>query len=40
MHITQLINQPFVHPDIAQDFSDRLFVQAMLDFELSIIEAR
>lgn len=40
MNITQLINQPFVHPDISNDFSARLFVQAMLDFELSIIEAR
>ncbi|MBO1531601.1 hypothetical protein J3492_10325 [Psychrobacter sp. F1192] len=40
MRITQLINQPFVHPDIARDFSDRSFVQAMLDFELAIIEAR
>lgn len=40
MHMTKLINQPFVHPDIAHDFSDRLFVQAMLDFELAIIEAR
>ncbi|WP_350561063.1 lyase family protein [Psychrobacter sp. CAL346-MNA-CIBAN-0220] len=40
MKITQLINQPFVHPDIANDFSDHLFVQAMLDFELAIIEVR
>ncbi|KAA0914568.1 lyase family protein [Psychrobacter sp. ANT_WB68] len=40
MHITQLINQPFVHSNIANNFSDRLFVQAMLDFELAIIEAR
>jgi len=40
MNITQLINQPFVHPDIAHDFSDRLFVQAMIDFELAIIAVR
>lgn len=40
MHITKLINQAFVHPDIGYDFSDRLFVQAMLSFELAIIEAR
>ncbi|WP_201618361.1 lyase family protein [Psychrobacter urativorans] len=40
MKVTQLINQPFVHPDIAQDFSARFFVQAMLDFELAILEVR
>lgn len=40
MKITQLINQPFMHSDIAKRFSDRLFVQAMLDFELAIIEVR
>ena len=40
MRITKLINQPFINTDIAHDFSDRLFVQAMLDFELAIIAAR
>lgn len=40
MKVAQLINQPFVHADIAQDFSARFFVQAMLDFELAIIEVR
>lgn len=40
MQVNNLINQPFVHSDIQNDFSDRLFVQAMLDFELAIIEAR
>lgn len=40
MNIAKLINQPFVHPDIASYFSDRFFVQAMLDFELAIIESR
>ncbi|WP_367110635.1 lyase family protein [uncultured Psychrobacter sp.] len=40
MDIAKLINQPFMHPDTAQDFSARLFVQAMLDFELAIIAAR
>ncbi|SNT70471.1 lyase family protein [Psychrobacter sp. LV10R520-6] len=40
MKVAQLINQPFVHPDIAQDFSARFFVKAMLDFELAIIEVR
>ena len=40
MKINRLINQPFVHPTIADDLSDRLFVQAMLDFELAIIAVR
>ncbi len=40
MDIAQLISQPFMHPDIAQNFSARLFVQAMLDFELAIIAER
>ena len=40
MKVTQLINQPFIHSDIAKSFSDRLFVQAMLDFEMAIIEVR
>lgn len=40
MKINQLINQPFVHPNIANGFSDRAFVQAMLDFELIILEMR
>lgn len=40
MKINRLINQPFVHPTIADDLSDRLFVQAMLDFELAIITVR
>lgn len=40
MCITKLINQPFVHSDIENKCSDRLFIQAMLDFELAIIEAR
>ncbi|MEN6669034.1 lyase family protein [Psychrobacter sp. B38] len=40
MKINQLINQPFVHPDIANEFSDRAFVQAMIDFELIILEIR
>lgn len=40
MNIAKLINQPFVHADIASYFSDRSFVQAMLDFELAIIESR
>lgn len=40
MKITQLINQPFVCSDVADDFSDYLFVQAMLDFELAIIKVR
>lgn len=37
MKINRLINQPFVHPDIADDYSDRLFIKAMLGFELAII---
>ncbi|MEC5211244.1 3-carboxy-cis,cis-muconate cycloisomerase [Psychrobacter sp. PL15] len=40
MKINRLINQPFVHPDIAEDLSDRLFIRAMLDFELAIIAVR
>lgn len=40
MKVTQLINQPFIHSEIAKSFSDRLFVQAMLDFELAIIAVR
>ena len=40
MKINQLINQPFVHSDVAYAFSDRAFVQAMLDFELSVIQVR
>lgn len=40
MRVTKLINQPFVHSDIENEFSDRLFIKAMLDFELAIIEAR
>lgn len=40
MQVNNLINQPFVHSDIENEFSDRLFVQAMLDFELAIIEAK
>lgn len=40
MCITKLISQPFVHSDIENECSDRLFIQAMLDFELAIIEAR
>ncbi|MGM8909017.1 lyase family protein [Psychrobacter sp. 1U1] len=40
MKITQLINQPFMHTNTVEHFSDRLFVQAMIDFELAIIEAR
>lgn len=40
MKINRLINQPFVHPIIANDLSDRLFIQAMLDFELAIVAVR
>ena len=40
MKINLLINQPFVHPSIADDLSDRLFIQAMLDFELAIVAVR
>lgn len=40
MRINQLINQPFLHSNTASNLSDRSFVQAMLDFELAIIEAR
>lgn len=40
MKINRLINQPFVHSDVANSFSDRAFVQAMLDFELTVLEVR
>ncbi|GAA0315477.1 lyase family protein [Psychrobacter aestuarii] len=40
MKINRLINQPFVHPAVAEDLSDRHFVQAMLDFELAILLVR
>jgi 3-carboxy-cis,cis-muconate cycloisomerase len=40
MKINRLINQPFVHSDVANSFSDRAFIQAMLDFELTVLEAR
>ena len=40
MKINRLINQPFVHPSISDDLSDRLFIQAMLDFELAIVSVR
>lgn len=40
MKINRLINQPFVHPAVAEDLSDRGFVQAMLDFELAIVAVR
>ena len=40
MKINRLINQPFVHINSVDDLSDRLFIKAMLDFELSIINIR
>lgn len=40
MKINRLINQPFVHSDVANAFSDWAFVQAMLDFELTVLEMR
>lgn len=40
MKINRLINQPFVHANSTDALSDRLFIKAMLDFELSIIKVR
>lgn len=40
MKINRLINEPFVHSNVADVFSDRAFIQAMLDFELTILEVR
>lgn len=40
MKINRLINQPFVHSDIANAFSDQAFTQAMLDFELAVLKVR
>ncbi|WP_420230197.1 hypothetical protein ACOBWA_03095 [Psychrobacter sp. ER1] len=40
MKINRLINQPFVHLGIAEALSDRAFIEAMIDFELAVLEHR
>lgn len=40
MKINRLINQPFVHLGVAEALSDRAFIQAMIDFELAVLEHR
>jgi len=40
MKINRLINQPFVHLGVAEALSDRAFIQAMIDFELAVLERR
>ncbi|WP_198333225.1 lyase family protein [Psychrobacter aquimaris] len=40
MKINRLINQPFVHLGVAEALSDRAFIQAMINFELAVLEHR
>lgn len=40
MKISKLINHPFLNSHLVSDLSDEKFVQAMIDFELAIIQVR
>lgn len=40
MKISKLINHPFLNSYLVSDLSDKNFVQAMIDFELAIIQVR